>query len=36
MNATDTRSEIGSRFDALTMLGGMPLVLRARVAWAHD
>ena len=36
MNATDTRSELGSRFDGLTMLGDMPLVLRARAAWAHD
>jgi outer membrane autotransporter protein len=31
-----TRSELGARFDALTMFGGMPLVLRARAAWAHD
>ena len=36
MNATDTRSELGARFDDLTMLGTMPLTLRARVAWAHD
>ena len=36
MNATDTRSELGARFDDLTMLNGMPLVLRARLAWAHD
>jgi autotransporter-associated beta strand protein len=36
MNATDTRSEFGTRFDSLTALGDMPLVLRARVAWAHD
>jgi autotransporter-associated beta strand protein len=36
MNATDTRSELGARFDDLTMLGAMPLILRARVAWAHD
>ena len=36
MNATDTRSELGARFDDLTMLGAMPLVLRARLAWAHD
>jgi hypothetical protein len=35
-NATDTRSEIGARFDDLTVLNGMPLVLRARAAWAHD
>jgi autotransporter-associated beta strand protein/probable HAF family extracellular repeat protein len=36
MNAIDTRSELGARFDDLTMLGAMPLTLRARVAWAHD
>jgi autotransporter-associated beta strand protein len=36
VNATDTRSELGARFDDLTMLGTMPLVLRARLAWAHD
>ncbi|HEY1981273.1 MAG TPA: autotransporter domain-containing protein [Xanthobacteraceae bacterium] len=36
MNATDTRSELGARFDDLTTLNGMPLILRGRVAWAHD
>jgi outer membrane autotransporter protein len=36
MNATDTRSELGARVDDLTMLGTMPLILRARLAWAHD
>lgn len=36
MNATDTRSEVGSRFDNLKVLYGMPLVLRGRLAWAHD
>ena len=36
VNATDTRSELGARIDDLTMLGAMPLVLRARAAWAHD
>ena len=36
MNATDTRSELGTRFDDLTMLNAMPLILRARIAWAHD
>jgi len=36
MNATDVRTEIGSRFDDPTLVGGMPLILRARVAWAHD
>jgi autotransporter-associated beta strand protein len=36
MTATDTRSEIGARFDNLQMVGNMPLLLRARAAWAHD
>ena len=36
MNGTDTRSELGGRFDDLTALGAMPLILRAKVAWAHD
>jgi uncharacterized protein with beta-barrel porin domain len=36
MNATDTRGELGARFDALTALNGMPLILRSRLAWAHD
>ena len=36
MNATETRSELGARFDDLTMAGHMPLVLRGRLAWAHD
>jgi uncharacterized protein with beta-barrel porin domain len=38
MNATDVRSEIGARFDNPTLIGGdkMPLILRARLAWAHD
>jgi uncharacterized protein with beta-barrel porin domain len=36
MSATDTRSEIGARFDNLQLIDGMPLILRARVAWAHD
>ena len=35
-NASDTRSELGARFDSLQMLNAMPLVLRARLAWAHD
>ena len=35
-NATDTRSELGSRFDNAQVINGMPLTLRARVAWAHD
>jgi uncharacterized protein with beta-barrel porin domain len=36
MNATDTRSELGARFDNLRIISGMPLVLRGRLAWAHD
>jgi uncharacterized protein with beta-barrel porin domain len=36
MNATDTRSELGARFTDRTMVSAMPLILRARVAWAHD
>jgi uncharacterized protein with beta-barrel porin domain len=36
MTANDTRSELGARFDNLTTLDGLPLVLRARLAWAHD
>lgn len=36
MTATDTRSELSARFDDLSMLGTMPLILRARLAWAHN
>ena len=36
MTANDTRSELGARFDNLTTFDGMPLILRARLAWAHD
>ncbi len=36
MNSTDARSELGLRTDSLTALNGMPLVLRGRLAWAHD
>ncbi len=36
MSATDTRSELGARFDDMMMIGAMPLSLRARAAWAHD
>jgi uncharacterized protein with beta-barrel porin domain len=36
MSATDTRSELGARFDNLTVWSGMPLILRGRLAWAHD
>jgi autotransporter-associated beta strand protein len=35
-NGTDTRSELGGRFDDQTTLNAMPLTLRVRVAWAHD
>jgi uncharacterized protein with beta-barrel porin domain len=35
-DATDTRSELGARFDSLTAFNGMPLIWRGRVAWAHD
>jgi outer membrane autotransporter protein len=36
-NATDTRSELGARFDRLLLLNReAALTLRARVAWAHD
>jgi uncharacterized protein with beta-barrel porin domain len=34
--ANDTRSELGARFDHLTTFSNMPLMLRGRVAWAHD
>ena len=36
MNATDVRTELGSRFDDLIAVGGMPLILRGRLGWAHD
>jgi autotransporter-associated beta strand protein len=36
MNASDVRTELGGRFDAPTLVAGMPLILRGRVAWAHD
>src|SRR5262249_14808088 len=36
-NATDTRSELGARFDRRLLLNPeAALTLRARVAWAHD
>jgi uncharacterized protein with beta-barrel porin domain len=35
-NATDVRTELGSRLDAPTLLYGWPLVLYGRAAWAHD
>jgi uncharacterized protein with beta-barrel porin domain len=36
MNGTDTRSELGGRFDDLTAVGAMPLLLHAKLAWGHD
>jgi len=36
MSAYDTRSELGARFDEPITLYGMPVQLRARLAWAHD
>ncbi|MGC1776390.1 MAG: autotransporter outer membrane beta-barrel domain-containing protein [Xanthobacteraceae bacterium] len=33
---TAVRSELGARADDLTMFDGMPLLLRGRLAWAHD
>jgi len=36
MNATDVRTELGSRFDAPTIVHGRPVVLYGRLAWAHD
>jgi len=36
MNESDTRSELGTRFADITAVNGMPLILRARLAWAHD
>ncbi len=36
INATDVRTELGTRFDDPTLLYGKPLVLFGRLAWAHD
>jgi uncharacterized protein YhjY with autotransporter beta-barrel domain len=36
MTANDTRSELGARTDLLTTFYGSPLILRGRLAWAHD
>jgi outer membrane autotransporter protein len=36
MNATDVRTEIGARLDSPMVVGGTPLILRGRLAWAHD
>ena len=36
-DATDTRSELGARFDrVLAVYSNAVLALRSRVAWAHD
>jgi uncharacterized protein with beta-barrel porin domain len=35
-NASDIRGELGARFEEFTVLGGAPLMLRGRLAWAHD
>jgi outer membrane autotransporter protein len=35
--ASDIRSEIGARFDSvMTLVDGMPLIVRGRAAWVHD
>ena len=36
MNATDTRSELGARFDILQIVNNMPVIWHGRIAWAHD
>jgi autotransporter-associated beta strand protein len=36
MNATDVRTELGTRFHSPMQLYGRPLVLYGRLAWAHD
>jgi autotransporter-associated beta strand protein len=36
MNATDTRTELGARLDDPSVIGGIPVLLRGRIAWAHD
>jgi uncharacterized protein with beta-barrel porin domain len=35
-NSTDVRTELGSRLDDPLLVARMPLMLRARLAWAHD
>jgi autotransporter-associated beta strand protein len=35
-NATDVRTELGSRFDAPTIVYGKPVIFYGRLAWAHD
>ena len=36
MMANDMRGEFGVRFEGLTAYRSMPLILRGRLAWAHD
>jgi uncharacterized protein with beta-barrel porin domain len=36
LNAANARSELGARLDNLQIMYGMPLILRGRLAWAHD
>lgn len=36
MTATDTRTELGARFDDPAVVAGIPVLLRGRLAWAHD
>jgi outer membrane autotransporter protein len=36
LNAGNVRSELGARFDNLQIVSSMPLILRGRLAWAHD
>jgi outer membrane autotransporter protein len=36
MSATDTRGELGARFANTMAFIDMPLIVRARLAWAHD
>ncbi|MBR0966687.1 autotransporter domain-containing protein [Bradyrhizobium diazoefficiens] len=35
-DVTATRGEIGARFDKAALIGDLPLVLKGRLAWAHD
>ncbi len=35
-NESDIRGEVGTRLADTTAVNGMPLILRARLAWAHD
>jgi uncharacterized protein with beta-barrel porin domain len=35
-DATDTRTEVGARFDSELAIAGKLLVLRARLGWSHD